>query len=221
FGQPATLPPAGSPPFVWIFEPCFSSQGGASTIESDTYLYYIQLKNLVSRPSQGIFVSYDDKVEQTMLSDFKALWATNFLENLSIEVTDHTFSNGVVGKMIVYHMEERERIKIVDYRNTKGESIAIIKRSDIDTKLREKNIEIRLDSFLDEGSIRKVKTVLREMMAEKGFNNAEISHKVTPVTGGPKLVNVTFTVGEGPKIKIRTVDFVGNQALSDGKLKKK
>ena len=77
-------------------------------------------------------------------------------------------------------MEERERVKIVDYRNTKGESVSIIKRSDIDEKLRERNIEMRLDSFLDEGSIRRVKGVLREMMAEKGFTNAEINHKVTP-----------------------------------------
>ena len=43
------------------------------------------------------------------------------------------------------------------------------------------------------------------MMAEKGFTNAEISHKVTPLAGGPKLVNVTFTIGEGPKIKIRDI----------------
>jgi hypothetical protein len=99
--------------------------------------------------------------------------------------------------MVVYRMEERERVKIVDYRNTKGDSISIIKRSDIDEKLREKNIEVRLDSFLDEGSIRRVEGVLREMMAEKGFTNAEIGHKVAPVAGGPKLVNVTFTVGEG------------------------
>ena len=115
--------------------------------------------------------------------------------------------------MVVYRMEERERVKIVDYRNTKGDSISIIKRSDIDEKLREQNIEVRLDSFLDEGSIRRVESVLREMMAEKGFTNAEIDHKVTPVAGGPKLVNVTFTVGEGPKIKIRDVEFVGNQAI--------
>ena len=54
------------------------------------------------------------------------------------------------------------------------------------------------------------KGVLRELMAEKGFTNAEVDHKVTPVAGGPKLVNVTFNVGEGPKIKIRDVDFVGN-----------
>ena len=50
---------------------------------------------------------------------------------------------------------------------------------------------------------------LREMMAEKGFTNAEVTHTVTPIAGGPKLVNVTFNVTEGPKVKIRDVDFVG------------
>ena len=39
--------------------------------------------------------------------------------------------------------------------------------------------------------------------------------------GGPKLVHVTFHVTEGPKVKIRDVDFVGNQAISDGALNKR
>jgi outer membrane protein insertion porin family len=216
---PAALPPAGSQPFIWQLELCFDRQGGTSTVDNDTYLYWIKLP--VSAPSQGRFVPYDEKAEDQMRADFKALWNTKFLEDLSIEVTDHTFENGVVGKMIVYRMEERERVKIVDYRNTKGDSVSIIKRSDIDDKLRERNIEVRLDSFLDEGSIRSVKGVLRELMAEKGFSDAEIDHKVTPVAGGPKLVNVTFMVGEGPKIKIRNVEFVGNEAISDGKLQRK
>ena len=218
-GEPAALPPAGSPPFIWTLELCFDRQGNTSTVENETYLYWIKLP--VSAPSQGKFVPYDEAAEDTMRADFKALWNTKFLEDLSIEVTDHTFENGVVGKMVVYRMEERERVKIVDYRNTKGDSISIIKRSDIDDKLRERNIEVRLDSFLDEGSIRRVEGVLRELMAEKGFTNAEVGHKVSPVAGGPKLVNVTFTVGEGPKIKIRDVEFVGNQAISDGTLEKK
>jgi outer membrane protein insertion porin family len=58
-------------------------------------------------------------------------------------------------------------------------------------------------------------------MAEKGFTNAEVSHRITPVAGGPKLVNVTFVVGQGPKLKIRDVEFVGNEAFSDGKLQKR
>jgi len=216
---PAAVPPAGSPPFIWQLELCFDRQGNTSTVENETYLYWIKLP--VSQPSQGKFVPYDEAAEELIRQDFKALWNTKFLEDLSIEKTEHTFENGTVGVMVVYRMEERERVKIVDYRNSKGDSISIIKRSDIDEKLRERSIEVRLDSFLDEGSIRRVEGVLREMMAEKGFTNAEIGHKVTPVSGGPKLVNVTFTVGEGPKIKIRDVEFTGNQAIGDGKLQRK
>ncbi len=216
---PFALPPPGSPPFVWILQPCFNNQGGFSTIENETYMYYIQLRTSQTRQNQ--FVWYDDTTEQTMLADFKRLWATNFLDDLSIEVTDHTFPNGTVGKMVVYHMEERERIKIVDYRDSDGESISIIKRTDIDDKLRERTIEMRLDSFRDDGTIRRVEGVLRELMAEKGFSNAEVGHKITPVAGGPKLINITFVVGEGPKLKIRDVEFVGNEAVSDGALQRK
>jgi outer membrane protein insertion porin family len=213
---PAALPPPGSPPFFWSLELCFDRQGGSSTIENETYLYYMKLQNSLSSPSRGVFVPYDEKLEEAMVADFKSLWGTNFLEDLSIEVTDHTFPNGTVGKMVVYRMEERERIKIVDYQGSKQ-----VDRSKIDERLRERGIELRLDSFLDEGAIRRVKTVVRELMAEKGFSNAEITHKVTPVAGGPKLVNVTFLIGEGPKIKIRDVEFVGNTAVGDGTLQRK
>ena len=211
---PAALPPPGSAPFIWILEPCFDKQGGSSTIESETYMYYIKLQT--SLPSQGVFRPLDEAAERTMLSDFKALWGTNFLEDLSIETTEFTFPTGVVGVIVTYRMEERERVKIVTYDGSKQ-----IDRTKIEEQLRERGIELRLDSFLDEGAIRRIKTVLRAMMAEKGFTNAEVEHKVTPVVGGPKLVNVTFTVSEGPKIKIREVEFVGNEVVSDSTLQRK
>ena len=211
---PSALPSAGSPPFIWILELCFDRQGGSSTVENETYMYYIKLRP--SQPSRGQFITYDEAAEQTLVADHRGLWATNFLEDLSIEADDYTFPNGVVGKIITYRMEERERIKIVDYQGSKQ-----IERTKIEEQLRERNIEVRLDSFLDEGVIRRVKGVLRTMMAEKGFTNAEVTHKVAPVAGGPKLVNVTFNVSEGPKIKIRKVDFIGNQAVGDGTLQRK
>ena len=70
-------------------------------------------------------------------------------------------------------------------------------------------IELRIDSFADANTIRRIEGVLREMMAEKGFTNADVKHTITSVAGGPKLVNVTFSIGEGPKLKIREIDFVG------------
>ena len=48
------------------------------------------------------------------------------------------------------------------------------------------------------------------MMKEKGFQNAEVTHEIKPVAGGPKLVHLTFNINEGPKVKIRKIDFVGN-----------
>jgi outer membrane protein insertion porin family len=179
-------------------------------------MYYIKLKDQVSRPSQGVWVPYNDATEQTILNDFKALWATKFLEDLSIEKTDYTFSNGVVGEILTYNMEERQRIKIVEYKGSKQ-----IDRTKIEEQLRDRGIEVRLDSFLDEGTIRRVEGVLRTMMAEKGFSNAEVTHTITPVAGGPKLVNIAFNVSEGPKIKIRDIEFVGNQQVSDGALQRK
>ena len=78
-------------------------------------------------------------------SDFRSLWATNFLDDLSIEVTDYTFPNGVIGKLVKYDIEERQRIKIVDYTGSKQ-----LESTKIDEKLKEENVTIRLDSFVDD-----------------------------------------------------------------------
>ena len=213
-GPPRTLPPADSGPVVYIIAPCFLKQGGSPLVEAETYMYYIQLRP--SLPSQNVWVPYDAKAEQTILEDFKRLWATSFLDDLAIEVTDYVFSNGVVGKLVSYHMEERERVKVVSYEGTKK-----IDRTKIDEKLKEAGIQLRLDSFLDQGTVRRVEGVLRDMMAEKGYQAADVSHVITPVAGGPKLVNVTFNIADGPKVKIRDIEWLGNQAFGDGTLTRK
>src|SRR5262245_47314270 len=98
---PASLPPTDVGPVVYQIAPCFEAQGNASLIDIQTYLYYMQIKDKASRPSQNIWVPYAEDVEQIMREDFKRLWSTNFLDNLSIETQDYAFSNGVVGKIIV------------------------------------------------------------------------------------------------------------------------
>ena len=213
---PITLPPEDSGPVVYYLGLCFDKQGGASTgtVEQETYLYYIHLKP--SQSSQSVWIPYNEEAEKTIVEDHKRLWATNFLDDLSIETEDYVFSNGVIGKLVTYHMEERERIKIVDYDGSKK-----VERTKIDEKLRELNISLRLDSFRDDAAIRRVESVIRSFMAEKGYSNAEVTHTVSAVAGGPKLVNVTFHVSEGPKVKIRRVEFVGNSAVPDRTLRRK
>ena len=212
---PAAEPPAGSAPVFLNLAPCFAAQGGTPLVDIQTYIYYMQIAPKVSLPSQAKWTPYDDALEQIMRDDFKRLMATNFLDNLSIETTDYPFPNGAIGKIVVYNMEERQRVKIVDYVGSKK-----IETSKIDDKLKEQKIELRLDTFLDQATINKVKGVVRDMMVEKGFQNAEVTTEIQPMPGSPKLVHLTFHMNEGPEVKIRDVVFVGNKDISGGALKK-
>ncbi len=57
------------------------------------------------------------------------------------------------------------------------------------------------------------------MYAEKGYQFAEVKPEVKAIEGGPKLVNVSFHITEGPKVRIRKIEFVGNKAVGDGQLR--
>ena len=213
--QPLAQPPDGSGPVLLTVAPCFAAQGGSPLVDIQTYLYYMWVTRAVSAPSQGRWVPYTDETEQTMRDDFKRLWATGFLDNLSIETDDYHFPNGTVGKVPVYNMEERQRVKIVDYVGSKK-----LETSKIEDKLKEQKVELRLDTFLDQGTINKVKGIVRDMMVEKGFQNADVTTEITPASpDNPKLVHLTFHIDEGPNVKIRRVVFVGNRELSSGSLR--
>jgi outer membrane protein insertion porin family len=212
---PAALPPANSGPVVWQIVPCFETQGNVTLVDPQTYLYYMQIQQKRSIPSQGVWVAYDESVEQLMREDFTRLYNTNFLDNISIETEDYTFSNGVVGKILLYNMEERQRVKIVSYEHSKK-----FEDSKIDEKLKELGAEIRLDTFIDAALLRKASGIIRDMMREKGFQFADVRPAVEELPGGPKLVRLTFHMDDGPKVQIRRIDFLGNRALSDGSLKR-
>jgi outer membrane protein insertion porin family len=214
--SPAKLPPAGSGPFTYAILPCFEKQGGAPVIEPQTYIFYMEMANRVSRPSEDRWVPYSEDAEALLVGDFKRLWATGFLDDLSIEVLDVRFENGVLGKVVVYNLEERQRVKIVDYVGSDE-----VDQSKIEEALRDKGITLRVDSFLDPGTIRRVTGIVRELYAGKGFQYAEVKPEVKEVAGGPKTVHLTFNINEGPKVRIRDVEFVGNDKVSDRALARK
>ena len=42
-----------------------------------------------------------------MQDDYRRLWSTGKFDDLSINVTDYAFSNGVIGKFVTYTAHER------------------------------------------------------------------------------------------------------------------
>ena len=99
-----------------------------------------------------------------------------------------------MGKLIVYRIEERQRIKIVNYEGSKH-----LEQGKLEEKLRELDLMLRIDTFVDQTRIKRVKTVIAEMLAELGFPNAAITSELKPLPGGPKLAHLTFTINEGPR----------------------
>jgi len=200
-------PPANSPPLVRCrllqFHPV-----NQPLIQPETYLYYIKTQN--SEPDKHLWVPYN---EDSLQADWRALWQTNFLDNLWIQVVDQPYDNGVMGKEVVYHFEERPKLKGVEYLGSK-----VVEVSKIEDELKKKGLELRLDSFIDESTVQRVKGVVRQLYADEGYQFATITPTMSAVQGVAKLVVLTYQIDQGPQLKIREVQFDGARAFTSKKL---
>ncbi len=210
----AVLPPPDSPPLFRNLQLRFPTQGDVPTIEPATYLYYMEVDDQLSSSAQGLWTPYDEDLEALIIEDVKRLWATDFLTDIAIEVVDEPYPNGVMGKRVIFLLEERERVRIVNFEGSDEYD-----RTEIDEAMQSVGIELRLDARVNPGVIRNTEELLRSMWAEKGFQFAEVSHELSPLPAGPKTVRLTFNVDEGPKVMVHDIDFVGNEAMSDRSLK--
>lgn len=207
--QSEAMPPTGSVPIVRTIQIAFPAQGNVPSIEPSTYLYYIETRP--SRPSENVWLEYD---EQRVLDDFRNLWATGFLDDLTIEYNDEPYPNGVVGRNIIYNMEERERVRIVEFIGSDQ-----LDRTKIEEMLVQAETAIQLDTFIDTGLIKKAKTILQVMLAEEGHHSPVVTHTIEAVAGGPKRVRLTFNIEDGPETRIREIEFAGNEDQSDRALR--
>jgi outer membrane protein insertion porin family len=210
---PSAAPdPAGGPVIVALLL-CFDTQGGTSSIDPATYLYYVHLRP--SESSRGLWRVFDDGAERTARDDFGRLWATGFLDDLEIETVPYPFANGAHGVVVVYRLRERPRVKLVEY-----DGLQRVGQSDVLDALKERQLSIRLDAFLDPLQLRRASTVIRDLLAEKGFPYAEVTPSVAAPPDQPQLARVRFAISEGPQVAIRAVQFLGNAAFSDEALRR-
>src|SRR5262245_25942190 len=213
--EPARLPPAGSPALINCVE-LRAHPVNETMVPLETYQYYIRMP--LTRPSQNQWAPYN---EAAIMTDFKSLWGTGFLDNLWVEVIEEPFANGISGKHVVFHIEERNRVKAVDYAPVGENAKLRVAVSKIDETLKERNIEVNLDSFVDEATVRKVSGVVRELYAMEGYTDARVDATLREVAGGVKLVDLRFNITEGPRVRITEIVFDGNNALSDTELRRK
>ncbi len=212
-GEPARLPPPGPQPLLRCIQ-LVAHPVNETIVDGATYGYHIRTP--ISDPAQDRWEVFN---EASIVADFWNLWRTGFLENLEVRVIDEPYANGVPGKHVVFHIEERARVKVVDFVPPPGEEKLKVELSKIDEALAENNAEIRLDSFVDAAAVRRVTGLLRDLYAELGYTSPIITTQMTELPDGPKLVHLTFTIDPGPKVQIQQIVFDGNSAFSDRKLR--
>ena len=113
-------------------------------------------------------------------------------------------------------MEERQRVKIVDYIGSKKVE-TLQDRREAEGRATRRSASTR--SSIPAWSARS-KASSATCCGRRASSSPTVTHEIKEIPGGPKLVHITFNMDEGPKVKIRKIEFVGNKAISDGTLKR-
>jgi len=143
----------------------------------------------------------DDLRNVDLTAVLDKLWATNSFDDVKLEVEDDKD-----GKKLIIHVRERPLIKEVDYRG--GTEVGI---SSVKDKIKEKKLTINPETVYDPESARKVKDLLVDECADKGFRNPVIAVTLEPM--GPGTARLVFDIKEGGKAKIYKITFRGNHAV--------
>ena len=69
----------------------------------------------------------------------------------------------------------------------------------IHERLRSNGADVRLGLPLESQTLCRFTEVLRDVMSEKGFLDAEITYDVRPTYGNPRDLALKFTITEGPR----------------------
>ena len=139
--------------------------------------------------------------QEALDKDIRAVYAMGFFDQVTGDVAQEAR-----GLVLVFHVHERPLVRGVTIDGTDA-----VKKEEVEQALR-----VRPHTILDPERARQGIEAARKLYGEKGYLDATIAYTTTPV--GENEVDVTYTVTEGPLVRIDEIDFTGNEAFSDGTL---
>jgi outer membrane protein insertion porin family len=168
---------------------------GLKALSEETLRYYLGIE-----PGQPLD-------EEALDHNIKQLWDRGLVDDLSVESVPTP-----AGVRLVITLQERPILRSLDYEGLKR-----ISKTDLQDKLTTQHIRIREGEPLSLGELQRVKTLIEEMYAEKGYRFANAQYNVEDV--GPNEKKVVFTVDEGNRVRISDIEFEGNTVFNDLHLK--
>lgn len=138
---------------------------------------------------------------------FKKLWEKDLFDDLKVEA-----EAGATGKVVVFHVKERPILVSVDYDNVKA-----ITKSNIEDAFRQRSLDVSVGKPVNLKNLYKGSEYIKDLLASKGYLDSAVSYKLNKISDTSQSVH--FNIRQGPRTRIKKIDFVGNHVFSDHKLK--
>jgi len=194
--------PAGQPPAAQPAKPAAETpQPFEDVVES------IEFRGVRRVPQDTlralIFTKRGDKLdEESIHRDFMALWNTGRFDDIRVER-----EAGKTGWILRFIMAERRVIRAIKYDGNKS-----VTNSEILDRFKERKVGLSVESQYDPNKVQRARNVLQEYLAERGRQFATVEADLRQVP--PSSLELTFKIDEGPKVKVGTISFMGNETYS-------
>src|SRR5215813_11674041 len=150
---------------------------GNRRIPKESILYYVQ-----SKPQDRFDLSLAQR-------DLQAILQMGLFDPLATKLYLEDGPRG--GKVIIFQVREYPVIRSMDYRGMKSAT-----ESEVLTRFKEKHVNVSKDSNFDPAKANGARLVIRELLAEKGHPDAEVTVEVEDISA--TAVGLVFNVEEGP-----------------------
>ncbi len=134
------------------------------------------------------------------------LWKQSLVSDIQI------FFTRLEGTELFIEMQIIERPRLLDFKFTgikKGD------KDDLETK-----VGLSKDRVLTENMKLSAVEAIKKFYGDKGFLSAVVDMKEEPIIGVNNAVALTFNIAKGNKVKVNSLNFTGNETVSELKLKK-
>ena len=175
---------------------------GGVSVEGNSYFSSQQIIQLTGL-QQGM--------ELTVPSDdvsgiVRRLWLQRYFEDVSLEI-DHLSpaADSAYFKIVI---KERPRVSRWTFSGVKSG----------DKKELQERLNLRRGGEFSEYVEKTASDIIKRYYADKGFLNATVSAEVQKDTIVRNAIRVNFAVDRGEKVRIKDINFIGNDHVSDFKL---
>ncbi len=134
--------------------------------------------------------------------DLKSLYQLGFFEDVRVEVTP-----SAAGVVVAFVVVERPQIAAILLEGHKEVSEEDIRAA----------ITVKANTLADPTAIQASALKIKALYADKGFLDAKVTGRLDPQPDD--RVNLVYVIDEGKKVPVRRIDFEGNSAFSDRKLR--